>query len=64
MAVSMEEAAKEVMFGRFRPVKLTFRVAGVALRHFVTFEHVPSNCLGGRRVAMSTGAYGSLLEET
>eukprot|EP00435_Cladocopium_sp_Y103_P070120 s1381_g34.t1 len=36
MAVSMGEAAKVVIFGRFRRVEASFRVAGVALRDIST----------------------------
>eukprot|EP00435_Cladocopium_sp_Y103_P055321 s469_g18.t1 len=36
MAVSMGEAAKEVIFGHFRRVETSFRVAGVALRDIPT----------------------------
>eukprot|EP00435_Cladocopium_sp_Y103_P009733 s704_g2.t1 len=36
MAVSMGEAAKEVIFGRLRRVETSFRVAGVALRDIPT----------------------------
>eukprot|EP00435_Cladocopium_sp_Y103_P052761 s133_g16.t1 len=49
-AVSMGEATKEVLFGRFRRVATSFRVAGVALRDIPTcFKTCRKSFLCGRR---------------